>query len=107
MSLSTPQQIMERLEELERDLAARQNLMESAARAWFIAKRDREKARAQVFLTTEGTVAQRNAHADKATATDGAREEAEYEAIRSVCRVIETRVGIGQTLLKAHGRAGA
>ena len=107
MSLSSPQQIMDRLEQLDRDLEARGPALESAARAWFIAKRDREKARAEVFLTTEGTVAVRSAHADKATATQGAGAEAEYEAIKAVCRVLETRVGIGQTLLKAHGRAGS
>lgn len=105
MSLSTPQDIMQRLEELDRDLAARGPALESAARAWFVAKRDRDKARATVFLTTDGTVAERNAHADKATATDGASAEAEYEALRAVCRTIETRVGIGQSLLRALGRA--
>lgn len=104
--LSTPERIMLRLEELDRDLANRQNALEAAARAWFVAKREREKNRATTFLTTEGTVAERNAHADRAHATDGASSEAEYEALKAVVRVIETRVGIGQSLLKGHGRAG-
>lgn len=103
--LLTPQQIMARLEQLDADLQTRGPVLEQAARAWFIAKRDKERARAQVFLTTEGTVAERNAHADLATSTDGSREEAEYEALKAVCRTIETRVGIGQSLLRAHGRA--
>lgn len=107
MSLWTPAQIMERLQELEEDLGKRQNLLEDAARSWYIAKRDREKAIATTFLTTDGTVAERKAHADKAHAADGAREEAEYEALKAVCRTIETRVGIGQSLLKANGRTGS
>lgn len=102
----TPAEIIERLEAIDADLAKRQQLLEDAARGWFSAKRDREKAIATTFLTTDGTVAERKAHADRAHATDGAPEEAEYEAIRSVCRVLETRSTIGMALLKAHGRAG-
>lgn len=104
-SLSTPQVIMARLEELDRDLAARGPALEAAARAWFIQKRDRDRRRAEVFLTSEGTVAERNAHADLATSTMGAPDEAAYEALKAVCRTIETRVGIGQSLLRAHGRS--
>ena len=107
MSLASPAALMARLEELDADLEVRGPALEEAARAWFIAKRDRERDRATAYLAAEGTVAERNAHADKATATMGALAEAEYEALRSVTRVIEARVGIGQTLLKAHGRAGS
>lgn len=105
--LDSPHLIMARLAEIEDDLAKRQNLLESAAREWFKAKRDRERNAAQTFLTTEGTVAERKAHADKAHATEGAEYEAEYEALRAVCRVLETRATIGMALLKSHGRAGA
>lgn len=105
--LSSPVQIMAKLEGLERDLAVRQNALEDAARKWFVAKREREKALATTFLSATGTVAERNAIADREHATDGAQEEAEYEAIKAVCRVIETRIGVGQSLLKGHGRAGA
>lgn len=96
---------MERLAAIESDLATREGALENAAFEWFKAKRDREKQRAEKFLTTEGTVAERNAHADKATAHLGVEHEAEYEALRAVVRVLETRATIGQSLLKAHGRA--
>jgi hypothetical protein len=96
---------MARLDEIERDLAHRQNALEAAGRSWFVAKRDREKRRAEVFLTSEGTVAERSARADVATALDGKDAEAEWEALRAVVRVLETRASIGQSLLRSMGRA--
>lgn len=105
--LSSPELIMKRLEEIDADLANRQNALEASARAWFIAKRDREKNIATEFLKAEGTVAERNAIANRLHCTDGAEHEAAYEALKAVCRVLETRVGIGQSLLRAHGRAGS
>lgn len=101
-----PFQIIERLEEIEEDLAKRQNVLESAAERWFKAKRDREKKRAIAFLSAQGTVAERQAIADRETATDGKAEEAEYEAVRAVVRVLETRASIGQTLARTNGRNG-
>ncbi|MGH2869322.1 MAG: hypothetical protein ACRDNK_17390, partial [Solirubrobacteraceae bacterium] len=82
---------MARLAEIENDLAVRQNVLESAGMAWFRAKRDREKARATAFLSADGTVAERSAVADEKTAIDGRDEEAEWEAIKAVVRVLETR----------------
>lgn len=105
--LSTPQQIMARLDAIERDLADRQNALEAAARAWFNAKRQRDHDRAVAFLTAEGTVAERNAQADRQTALDGKEAEAEWEALRAVVRTLETRSTIGASLLKGHGRAEA
>lgn len=96
---------MQRLEELHDDLAVRQGELELAAFAWFVVKRDKEKARATAFIGATGTVAERNSIADEQTSTIGAQEEATYEALKAVTRVIETRVGIGQSLLRAHGRA--
>lgn len=104
MSLSTPHQIMARLEAIEQDLAGRQNELEDAARAHFIAKRNRERDRAVVFLGSDGTVAERNARADEQTARDGCDVEAAYEALRAVVRVLETRASIGQSLLRAQGK---
>lgn len=104
MSLSEPAAVMARLEEIEHDLAARQNELEAAALAWFRAKRDREQARAVAFLEAEGTVAERNALAERDTALLGADSEAAYEALRAVCRVLEARASIGMALLKAQGR---
>lgn len=99
-----PLEIVRRLEEIEQDLATRQGTLESAAQKWFKAKRDREKARAVAFLSATGTVAERNAIADEQTAIDGRDAEAEYEAVKAVVRVLETRASIGQTLARTNGR---
>ena len=104
--LSAPQLVMARLEAIEQDLAARQAALEAAARAWFMAKRQREHDRAVAFLSADGaTVAERNALADQATALDGREAEAEWEALRAVVRVLDTRATIGMGVLKAQGRA--
>ena len=103
-TLSHPGAVVTRLEEIEADLAARQNALESAALDWFRAKRDKEHAWAVAFLSAEGTVAERKAVADRQTALDGRESEAEYEALRSVVRVLDTRATIGMAILKAQGR---
>lgn len=105
MTLSSPAEVVDRLERIEQDLAARQNALEAAARAWFQAKRQREHDRAVAFLSADGTVAERNAMADRATALDGREAEAEWEAIRAVVRVLDTRAMIGMGILKAQARA--
>jgi hypothetical protein len=99
-----PTAVLARLEQIEHDLAARQSVLESAALAWFRVKRDREQARARAFISAEGSVAQRQAIADRETALMGKDEEAEWEAVRAVVRTLETRASIGQSLLRAHGR---
>jgi len=104
-TLASPQQVLERLEEIERDLAARQNTLESAAYNWFRVKRDREHARARAFIDATGTVAERQAKADVETAVMGRHEEAEFEAVRAVVRVLEARATIGQSILRSQGRA--
>lgn len=104
MSLSTPQQVQARLEEIDRDLAMRQNVLESAALAWYRKKRDREQRWARAYIETEGPAHVRRAQADLAVATVGIAEEAEYEAVKGVVRVLETRASIGQSLLRSQGR---
>ena len=94
-----------RLAEIENDLAIRQATLESAGMAWFKAKRDKEHDHAVAFLAAEGSVAQRNAVANEQTATDGKNEEAEWEAVKAVVRVLETRANIGMAILKAQGRS--
>lgn len=103
--LMSPAAVMCRLEEIERDLAARQQTLERAAASWFRTKRDREKAFAEAYLAAEGTVETRKAQAAISTATLGTEVEAEYEAVKAVVRVLETRASIGQTLLRVQGRA--
>lgn len=102
----SPAQLMERLEQIEADLAVRQNVAEAAAESWFLAKRDREKAWAEAFIAAEGSVKLREAIADREVANMGRVEEAGWEASKAVLRVLDTRSMIGQSLLKAHGRAG-
>lgn len=104
MSLSDPGIVLRRLEEIEADLALRQGPLETAAMDWFRAKRDRERARAEAFLTAGGTVAERNAVADRETALMGVEAEARYEACKAVTRVLETRASIGQSILRSQAR---
>jgi hypothetical protein len=103
--MDTPAPVIARLEQIEQDLAARQNALEAAAFTWFRAKRDREHKRATAFIRSAGTVAERNAQADLETVMLGAREEAEWEALKAVVRVLETRASIGQSILRSQGRA--
>ena len=102
--LASPYEVMRRLAQIEEDLANRQLALESAALAWFKAKRDREHDRAVEFLRAEGTVAERNAIADRETAQDGKDDEALWEALKAVVRVLDTRASIGQSILRAQGR---
>lgn len=102
--LTQPSAVIARLEEIERDLALRQNLLEAAAMSFYKIKRDREHARAVAFLTAEGTVAERNAVADRETALTGKQEEAEYESLKAVVRTLDTRASIGMAVLKSQGR---
>jgi hypothetical protein len=96
---------MERLEAIENDLAMRQNLLEQAALKWFRAKWDREHRWNVAYARTEGPAHVRKAEAIAQTAGVGVVEEAEWESLRAVVRVLETRATIGMALLKAQGRA--
>jgi len=102
--LSSPALVMARLRDIENDLAQRQNDYEQAALDWFRAKRDQEKAWAEAFISAEGTVAERKAIADFATAEVGKEEEAAYEAVKAVVRTLDTRASIGQSILRAQAR---
>ena len=101
-ALSTPAQIMATLEAIDRDLAERLPSLEKAAEDHFRAKREKEKTHAEQFLLSQGSVAERNARADAATATMGAEAEASYEARKAAVRVLEARATIGASLLKVQ-----
>ena len=103
--MDAPQVIMDRLAAIESDLAERQNELERAALGWYRTKRDKERARAEAFLLATGTVAERNAVADRETAMLGVEDEARYEAHKAVVRVLDTRATIGQSLLRAQREA--
>lgn len=103
--LSTPHAVQARLQEIEADLATRQNDLEQAALDWFRAKRDKEAEWAQAFLDAEGSVEARKATATLAVVDVGKNDEASYEALRAVVRVLDTRAAIGMAILKSQGRA--
>ena len=105
MTLSTPQAVMARLEGIEHDLAIRQGALEAAALTWFRVKRDREKDWATAYIRADGPQHVRRAEADLTVATVDVAEEAEWEALKAVMRTLETRASIGQSLLRAQGRA--
>lgn len=100
----TPAQIEQRLQELEQDLAARQNLYEQAAEKWYRALRDREHRHAVEFMKAEGQITERKEKAKQETALIGMVEEAEYEGLKAAIRVMEQRAMIGMALLKSAGR---
>ncbi len=103
--LSSPALVMARLEGIENDLAERQNGLETSAREWDVQKRERERTWATTFVPATGTVDARKAAAIEASAEIGMEAEAAYEAQRAVCRVLEARATIGQSLLRAMGRS--
>jgi hypothetical protein len=103
--MDAPHTVMGRLVEIENDLAQRQNALEDAARKWFVLKRDRERDYAIEFMRAEGPVDARKSAALKVTSHIGAVEEAEWEALRAVVRVLETRASIGQSILRSQGRS--
>jgi len=108
VTLDNPAAVIERLAAIESDLAVRQNTYESAAGRWVRAMRNQKKARASAFLAAKAertVVAERNAIADEKTALDGMEEEAEYVALRAVMQTLSERASIGQSILRAQGRA--
>lgn len=105
MTLSHPAAVQERLEAIDQALAVHQNEYEEAAQAHFLARRLKEKTRAEEFMKAEGTVAERSAKADQETALMGVEEEGRWEGLRGVVKVLDTRAAIGMAILKAQGRS--
>lgn len=104
----TPAQIVQRLEDIEQDLADRQPLLEDAAEAWTRAKRDKELAWARAYMESDAReVTTRKAAAILASEHIGIEAEARYTALSKVCGVLEQRAIVGMALLKAHTRIEA
>jgi hypothetical protein len=105
--LDSPAIVMQRLSEIERDLAERQNSYERAAGAWYAAQREIRRVHATALLGSPKTsVTEKKADADIAAAVcDGSEHEAVYESLKAVLRVLETRAMIAMAILKAQGRA--
>lgn len=97
---------MAELRDIEQDLAERQNAYETAARAWYTAKPEIERERVRAMLSSgASSVAEKRAAGELAAlSADGVEHQAEYEALRAVVRVLETRSTICMSLLKAQGR---
>lgn len=104
---SVPLNLQERLEAIEQDLAVRQNAWEAAARAWFIASGSVTKDRAIAYRTADGGSTEKREAANEQHGADSTVEQAEYEALRAVVKVLETRATICMSLLKSQGRYGS
>lgn len=102
----SPAQLIERLEAIEGDLADRQNDAETAAESWFMAKRDKERERAEAFIAADGPMELRKAIAELASVNTGKEEEGRWHGTKAAIDVLEARAMIGMALLRAHGRAG-
>jgi hypothetical protein len=112
MSLSTPQQVMERLETIEAEILERQNDYEKAAGDKARFTRQWEKRLAGARLTAEGKDAEMRKAAAlmMAVGQDDLYEklteaETNYAICYAALKQREVRIGIGQSILKAQGRA--
>ena len=72
---------------------------------WFAAKRDREKAKAEAFLTAKGTDTARRNIAELESGRIGIKAEAIWESKKALQKVLETRSVIGTSLLRAQSRS--
>ena len=92
---------VERLKEIDDKLAHAENALADAAAGWFkVGKPEREAAEAEAFAASPGTVVERKFAADAAGALVGCDEEARWETLVRVVRILETRASIGQSILK-------
>ena len=110
-TVTRPGAVVDRLDEIERDLANRQPEYEQAADDRARLVRDWDKRLAIHQRTAKGS----NSEVRKAVALASAIEqddlyerlkdaEARFEALRVVMRTLETRATIGQSILRAQGR---
>ena len=104
-----PLQIVKRLEDIEADLAERQEAFEAAAGDCHRLARDYELRLARVSLESKASTATEKkwrALDAVAASDDGLFEkfkdaEGRYEALKAAVRVLEQRATIGMALLKA------
>lgn len=109
--MNDPAAILRTLQEIEQDLANRQNAFSEAAGNRARLVRDVDKAFAIEYARASGGATDKKM---AATAVVGKSQdyadlraaEATYDASKAAIGVMETRVGIGQSLLKAM-REGA
>lgn len=104
-ALSTPQQVQERLEEIERLIAETLNEAEGAALAWFRKKAEREQEWTREYIAASGPAHVRKATADLRASSIGIEEEARWESTKVMLRGLSDRGNIGMAILKSQGRA--
>lgn len=107
MDLSDPGIVVNRLAEIENDLALRQNELEAAASDFAYRKRDFEREYASAFLSlTDGSIEEKKQRARLAVEGDlpYAHAQGKYEGLKAVVRVLEARASIGQSILRSHVR---
>lgn len=105
--MRSPQEVMQRLEEIEAQQATNQNDLESAAMNYYQYKRETDVERAKAFLTAEGSVQAREAQALVAVSNSDlwrnfVSAEAAYESLKLAQRSLSDRGSIGQSLLRAQ-----
>jgi hypothetical protein len=110
----TADQILARLEEIDRDLEARQTDGEEAAEAFRRTAREMELRLAKGRLAASGDT--QTEKKDRALVAIAASEddlyerhsqaEAAYEGLKAAIKVLEVRTGIGQSLLKWQRETG-
>lgn len=101
--------IQSRLDQLDSDLADKQDEFERAASSYFGLKRDWELAYARTYAATDKTLSATERKQETVLAINAAGDlherygtaEGRWEGLRAAVRVIETRVSIGQSLLKS------
>ena len=94
--------VVARLIEIDDRLALAENALAEAARGWYVTgKPGREAAEAEAYAAATGTVPERKFKADAAGALVGCEEEARWESLVRVVRILECRASIGQSVLKA------
>jgi hypothetical protein len=92
---------VERLKEIDDKLALAENELAEAARGWYVTgKPAREAEEARAFAAGFGTTVERKFDADAAGAVVGCEEEARWETLVRVVRILECRASIGQSVLR-------
>jgi hypothetical protein len=108
--LDSPAAVMQRLADIEGQMASNENGLEAAAMDYFSAKREHDLEMAKAVLRQEGkTVDQRNAQALVEVATGDVWQkfvtsEAAYNGLKLAQESLSSRSMIGMAILRAQGR---
>lgn len=107
LSIDNPAMLMQRLLDIENDMAIRQNDYELVAEKWHGAQREIRKRAAEALLTAdERSVTEKKARGELAGYdVEDADTEGEYEATKAALDVLTKRSIILMAVLKGQGRA--